>query len=194
MSTALDWINGICWSIVYLIAIVAGIRKKTYCIPAVCICLNFSWEFWVVLVRIMEQSPLSSGFVSQLLWLILDVGVLWTWMRDGQGVSIKKKWMLLIGAAALMAAVTVGAGRWLEAAFSINLIMSVAFLYQTDQQVYRSAPIAFLKCIGTFAATILNGMIDRNLFALAIGGMCLIADVCYINDLWKNKKYNGVNQ
>lgn len=186
METILDWISGISWGLVYLVALCIGIRKKTYCIPAGCICLNFSWEVWVVVVRIVQHSSLNSGFISQILWLILDIGVLYTWIRFANGSVLRKVW-LIIGALILMSMATLVFGFWAETAFVINLIMSVFFLFQIDKQMHSSMLIALLKCIGTLPATILNGIIHGNYLILAIGGLCLIADVYYIYDIWKQK-------
>lgn len=79
MEVILDWISGISWTLVYALAIYHGIKEARYCIPAVCICLNFSWELLAVMARAFTHSPLDSGFISQILWLVLDVGVLFTW-------------------------------------------------------------------------------------------------------------------
>lgn len=188
MHVILDWISGMSWTLVYALAMYHGIRKETYCIPAVCICFNFSWEMWTVLVRVCNRSALDSGFISQLLWLVLDVGVLYTWFRYASGISWKKKMTLLLGAAVIMAGATLCAGFWEESAFVINLIMSVAFLFRVDRQIFRSLPIALLKCLGTLPAAILNGILYRNFFVLAIGGLCLFADLLYIYEILKDHK------
>lgn len=186
MEVVLDWISGISWTLVYITAICIGINKKTYCVPGISICLNISWELWVVLIRVKQRSSLDSGFVSQLLWLILDFGVLYTWIRYAKE-SDWKKVLLLFGAAVAMAVIELGVGLWAEAAFAINLIMSVTFLFRLDKKTFVSLPIAVLKCLGTLPATILNGVLYKDGFVLAIGGLCLIADVYYIYDIWKQK-------
>ena len=188
MEVILDWISGISWTLVYALAIYHGIRKKTYCIPAVCICLNFSWELLVVAVRVLTRSPMDSGFISQLLWLALDVGVLYTWLRYASEPPWKKKIVLFLTAAAVMATATLYAGFWEESAFIINFIMSVAFLFRMDKGIFCSLLIAILKCVGTLPATILNGMLNRNLLILTIGGLCLLADLLYIHDIMRTKK------
>lgn len=186
MEAALDWTSGIAWTLVYIVAIYIGISKKTYCIPAACICLNFNWEALVVLVRVIQRSPLNSGFISQILWLVLDIGVLFTWILHN-GSRTWKKTVLFIGSAILMAISTLVFGLWAEAAFTINLIMSMAFLFRLDKQMYSSMLIAILKCIGTLPATILNGLLYDNTLILAIGGLCLIADVYYLFELLQRK-------
>ena len=183
METALDWVSGIAWSAAYILAILFGCRKKTYAIPALCICLNFSWELWVVMARMMQHSPFNSGFVSQLLWLVLDIGVLLTWLCFGSQ-PIWKKLLLFLFAAAGMALFTFVADLWAETAFVINAIMSVVFLFRLDRQIHTSLSIAVLKCIGTFPATILNGILHKHLLILTIGGLCLLADLLYIYELW----------
>jgi len=186
MEATLDWISGISWMLVYVIAIYLGIQRKTYCIPGICICLNFSWEMLAVLVRVIQHSPLNSGFVSQLLWLIWDVGVLYTWIRFSDRYTWRKM-ILFSGMAIIMVLTTLGLSLWEVTAFTINLIMSVTFLFQLDKQVYPSVLIALLKCVGTLAATVLNGVVYRNYLILAIGGLCLFADLCYLYEIWKCK-------
>lgn len=189
MAEALDWISGIAWTIVYAVAVYIGIQKKTYCIPSICICLNFNWELFAVLVRIWQHSSLNSGFISQLLWLVLDAGVLYTWICYGAD-AIQRKFSVLFLSAFCMAAITVGANLWAHAAFSINLIMSVAFLFGMDKRMYPSLFVALAKCVGTFSATILNGVLNRDYFILSIGGLCMIADLWYIFDWLACSKSN----
>ncbi len=184
----LDWSSGIAWTLTYLIAVYVGFRKKAYCIPAICICLNFSWELFVVSMRIVEKSSFNSGFVSQLLWLILDIGVLCTWLRYGIKVAFKKKLFMLCSSILAMAVATVGLGLWDVAAFAINLIMSVSFLFRLDKRVPILLSVAILKCLGTLPATILSGVLHTNILIITVGGLCLIADLWYIYEIWVNRK------
>lgn len=192
MLTILDWFSGICWALVYILAICLGIRKKTYYIPAVCICLNISWEILVVLARVYQASPLDSGFVSQILWLLLDIGVLATWLRYATNRSFIRKCMMFCGTIIIMMIFTLGLGLWKETAFLINLIMSVSYLFRIDKQIQLSLPIAILKCVGTLAATILNGVLLNDWFILLIGGLCFIADVYFIYEIARRGEAIGI--
>ena len=182
MSEVLDWISGISWSCVYAVAFCFGIRKECYCIPAICVCLNFSWEACVVLQRILYNSPLDSGFIIQLLWFVLDIGVMYTWFKYSP-MKASFKLLLFAGAAVAMVMVTLVIGLWEYVAFAINLLMSVVFLFHLDRHIYPLQSIAVFKCIGTLAATFLNGILLRDLVIFAIGGSCFLADILYIIEL-----------
>lgn len=188
MNAALDWISGIAWSLVYLLSIGLGVRKKTYCIPAVCICLNFSWEIWVVLIRVLGDFSIFSGSISQLLWLVLDIGVLFTWFKYEKKMTTREKYQLLFLSVIAMAVACLGLGKWSESAFVINLVMSIAFLFQWDKNVYPSIGIAILKCLGTAPATVLNGISRKDFLITLIGGLCLIADIFYIFEVMRSRK------
>ena len=90
-----------------------------------------------------------------------------------------------------MAAAVLGLGRWEETAFIINLIMSVLFLFPGSRQVYPSLPIAILKCLGTLSATFLHGIVQDDFLILTIGGLCLIADICYIYEVLMDQKLHS---
>lgn len=187
MIAVLDWTSGFCWSLVYLIATFIGIRQRTYCIPSICICLNFSWEIWIVLVRIFSFLPMDIGFIIQILWAVLDIGVVYTWFRFSTMV-LRKKVHMFVAVVLIMAIVTVFARLWSIVAFGINLFMSIAFVVQLDKQVHPSFVIALLKCIGTLAATVLNGIIMRDYVILLLGMLSLIMDLYYIIDLRLTRK------
>ena len=180
MNAALDWISGISWSLVYVIAIIIGIRKKALGIPAVNICLNICWESCVVIARVIGRSEFDSGFISQLLWLGLDIGLLCVFFKHANWLPVLKKLVYLGGAAISMVLCTWMLGLWAETAFAINLIMSIFFLWSNHKRVFSSLTIAVLKFVGTLSATILNGIIHQDYIIVALGGLCFIADICYI--------------
>ncbi len=70
----LDAVQFACWCCVYLYAIRNGFRYRTWCIPAVSICINFSWELWSVVLRLRSGS-VNYGLWVSAVWLLLDVGV-----------------------------------------------------------------------------------------------------------------------
>lgn len=190
MEITLDWISGICWGLVYLLAIVFGLKNKTICIPSVCICLNFSWELLCVIFRLVARMPMDRGYIIHVVWALLDLGILLLWFRYSSEGAFYKKILILFGISIVMLGVTCLLGYWIEIAFAINLIMSVLFLLNIDKTGYAySLSIAVLKCVGTLSATILYGLIYKNIFALSIGGMCLIADIIYIVGLIKHRVY-----
>lgn len=181
MSEALDWTCGIGWSIAYIVAIAVGLRHKTYCIPRLSICMNLSWEFWAVVSRLQSGSALSSGFISQLLWLFLDLGVLLTWLLHEKDYQLKKKLLMFVFVFLSVFLWAFFFNGWLSSVFIINLLMSVEFLLTVGNGNFRSSrTVAVFKLIGTAAATILNGYVIWNSAILWIGGCCLILDTCYL--------------
>ena len=176
----LDACMGICWSLVYILAIALGIQQKTWCIPAVSICLNFSWEFWVVTFRLIHGGASGLAFYTQLGWLILDIGVLLTlicyfpkkhFVFVGLVVSLMIGWVLLFRL------------EWfLEFAFLDNALMSLLFIRRKlrDGTKGDSRLIGEAKLLGTLSSTVLEGVLRRNFFALYVGGICLILDAYYL--------------
>lgn len=178
MIVALDWCSGICWSLVYAFATVQGFRKQTYCIPCLCICLNFSWEILVVTQRCLSGSYYELGFAAQVLWLLLDIGVLMTWMLFDRKKTFFVKIAVFAGAFVMMYCWAFWADMWAHSAFSINLLMSILFICRKTG-VWSLKSVALLKMIGTAAATVLNGFLFQDAVILWIGGLILILDVYY---------------
>ena len=191
MNTALDLISGISWSIVYVTAFILGIKHKTWYIPRLAICQNFSWEFWMVTKRIRAGSPFSIAFIIQLSWLVLDLGVLFTWLKyDRKDIKrVLKNAILLLLIFTMMYLFALHAERWEVSAFLINIIMSVAFIVREErgEDLYPSRVIAIAKMIGTLSATILNGIVFRNLVLLWLGGLCFIFDCSYLRMICKRQ-------
>lgn len=191
MITALDVTSGICWSIVYITAIFLGFLRKSWYIPKLAICQNLTWELLVVVNR-LQSGSYGIAFIIQLVWLLLDIGVLLTWLlydRKETFSSIKKIGLLLTVFLA-MYMLTSRAGKWEFAAFLINAIMSVGFvlwLFQEKTQ-HSSTVIAVAKLLGTLTATILNGWIWWNPLLLWLGGLCFLLDGYYLIVSLCNKK------
>ena len=191
MNTALDVTSGFCWSIVYLMAMILGFQRKTWYLPKLAICQNFVWELLVVISRVQSGSY-GVAFVIQLVWLLLDIGVLITWLRyDRTG---RRPWPqkagLLLAVLAAMYLLVYRAGQWEFAAFLINAIMSTGFVLRTLQDGFYqgSIVIAAAKLVGTLAATILNGWIWWNPVLLWLGGLCFMLDGYYfITILYKKR-------
>lgn len=183
MTTLLDFACGFSWTAAYIAAIVCGYRHKTWCIPALSICMNFSWELCAVLNRVMEGSVSGLPFAIQLSWLIFDVGIFASWLLfDRKSKKLKYRNLLLFAAVFIAVCWTTWiAEQWEFSVFLINVIMSAEFIYRlsVDDSKWTSRTIAITKLIGTLAATTLNGLIFRNLTVLWLGGICLILDGYY---------------
>jgi hypothetical protein len=70
------------WLVLYVLAIVQGLRERTYSIPLVAIAANFSWELIAAVYRV---APVRLWHLGDILWLCLDALVVWTLLRYGKG-------------------------------------------------------------------------------------------------------------
>ena len=180
MLVILDWINCIAWSLAYIAAIIIGIKRRTWCIPGVAICVAFSWELLIVIFQLLHGELLSRGFLIQSIWLALDIPILLIWLLLSH---MRWKNLLVLGATMgitfLMAYTT---ENWAQWAFAINLLISLAFIWRKvrDRSPWTSLWIACCKLIGTLAATIGDGLLNKNPIILWLGGLCLLADIYYI--------------
>lgn len=193
MFQVLDLINGIGWSLTYIAAIILGIKNRTWCLPSLAICQNFAWELLVVIDRMQNNAFHSMSFVIQLTWLLLDIGILLTWLCfDSQnGRKYAPKIALFLSVFGLMYILAYRLSHWEIMAFWINAIMSAAFIYRkaVDSSKWTSKLISITKLIGSLAATIGNGLLQRNPFLLWIGGLCFILDLYYVLMLYR-KEYS----
>ena len=189
MGVLLDTCSGVCWSIVYATAIVLGVRHKTWFIPAVSICINLSWEFWVVVFRFIHGGAEGRAFWIQFIWLLLDIGVFLTLVCNntkkriclsGLAVALLFGWLLLFWL-----------DWWVEFAFIDNALMSFLFILHWRKDGGRSASrlIAGMKLIGTLSATLFEGIFCWSFLALYVGGICLILDAHYLRLV--NRKAKG---
>lgn len=192
MNMFLDFACGFSWTIAYIVAIVHGFRHKTWCIPALSICMNLSWEFCAVWNRLMIGAASGLPFTMQLSWLIFDLGILAGWLLFDRksGKQLCRNLMLLTIVFAIVFWATRIQGAWEFSVFLINVIMSVEFILrlEKDDSGWTSRIIAVAKLIGTSAATILNGLFLGNMIVIWLGGICLMLDSYYIFRLIKFNK------
>ena len=180
----LDVSCGFFWGLAYLAAIILGFKNRTFYIPALSICMNFSWEFWVVVSRISRGEFLTVALAIQLLWLIFDVGIILTWQlfRKKERFAHSKDLCCFLCVFILVYFWAFLGSNWELSVFVINLIMSLDFIFRLrlDDSKHTSFFIAVTKLLGTFAATALNGLLYRNAMICWLGGLCLIMDIYYI--------------
>jgi hypothetical protein len=69
------------WLVLYILAIVGGLRAKSYEVPLVAIAANFSWELIAAVYRV---APVRLWHIGDVLWLGLDAGIVWTVLRYGR--------------------------------------------------------------------------------------------------------------
>lgn len=194
-------LSGICWSIVYIELVYLGFKDKTYGMPFIALALNFAWEVIHSYIG-FNNSPGNIQNYITLIWLILDIGVVYTYLIYGKNFfqnNISKRyfipWTMLICLMAFVLeyyfVVEFGDLGELYSAFLQNLIMSILFIHllvtRTDTKG-QNLTIAINKWIGTLAPTILFGIIAGNKLLLVIGIFCSVFDILYIYFLNAAKK------
>jgi hypothetical protein len=208
LSITIIVFGGVCWMLVYIEGIRLGLRDRSYAIPFWALVLNLAWE---LVNAIGEYWFFGSVLLTWIiiLWLVLDLGILYTYIRFGRQespVALGANWFwpwlvlaLVVGLIVQLAFIdTFGflVGRT-YAAFLQNLLMSVLFIVMLANRGHhggQSLVIAVSKWLGTLAFTILFGVIGEagtfatpSRFILMLGLLCAVFDVLYIVLLWRMK-------
>ena len=125
------------WLVAYVLVIRAGHRDKTYAIPLVPICLNFTWEFMDSFVL---PDPIALWKWVDRAWFLLDVAILGQLLRYGRRAQIVPEIQASFYVVVVVTLLLAFFGQYsfvttfhdtlgFIAAFAINLIMSVLFLF-----------------------------------------------------------------
>ncbi|HKP47464.1 MAG TPA: hypothetical protein VJT50_12765 [Pyrinomonadaceae bacterium] len=83
IKVLLTVISGVCWTIVYVLAIRVGLKDKSYAIPFYALALNFAWELLYTFYG-FKINGLNVQNVFSAIWLTFDVGILYTYFKYGQ--------------------------------------------------------------------------------------------------------------
>lgn len=199
MQVFLAVLSGLCWTAVYVEAIRIGIRQKTYAMPLVALALNLAWEFTYAVVGLntwATNGDLGNTIAaSALFWGLLDLGILWTYLRFGRSdwPSHLPRWtfaawtalvLLLAEGVQLAYLWQFGAERGgTYAAYGQNLAMSLLFLgfwVARGGNRGQSVVIAAGKLLGTLAPTISFGYLGGNIFIGIVGSFILLLDAIYV--------------
>jgi hypothetical protein len=183
-------LSGLAWGIVYVAAIRAGLRDKTYAMPLFALGLNLSWEALYAVVSLTTGGEvLFQGFIDAL-WAVLDCGILYTYLRYGRFGTrwIFTTWTVaaLVVSFALQLLFLNEFGQRMGSAYSAflqNLLMSILFInmFVTRRgSSGQSLLIAVAKWIGTLAPTIAFGVLGHSVFFLVTGVLCSLFDLAYI--------------
>ncbi|MFJ7272570.1 hypothetical protein ACIQV3_39075 [Streptomyces sp. NPDC099050] len=193
MDLFLTLVSGVAWTAVYVEAIRVGLRDRTYAMPVAALALNFAWESTYA-VREFSVGVSAQGIVN-VVWALADIVIVYTYLRYGRAElpgfvtrPLFAVWTVLLFASAF-------AVQWLflahfghhdasrYSAFLQNLLMSglfIAFYASRRGRLGQSLVIAVAKWIGTFAPTILFGVIEDAPFILGLGLLCAVFDLAYI--------------
>jgi hypothetical protein len=154
------------WIVVYILVAIDSHRRKTYGIPLVAICLNFTWE---AMAAFVWPNPITVFHVAEYAWFAVDVVIVYFLLRygrDQQVIPEIKEWFYpVVGATMVLAA----AGQYFFTrtiydplgyvlAFTINLVMSALFIFMYFTRRDASPAtirIAWLKMIGTLGTCVM---------------------------------------
>jgi hypothetical protein len=147
------------WLVLYVVAIVEGLRRRTYAVPLVAIAANFSWELIAAVYRV---APVALWHIGDVLWLGLDAGIVWTLLRYGpnqqQIPEIRRAFYPLVALTFVLALVTQVAleqaldDQWgFLDAYLISVMMSILFFFMYFARRMKddlSYVIAWCKFLG----------------------------------------------
>lgn len=169
MAAWYNWVGGVgaaCWLVAYIITIIGSFRSKTYGIPLLAICLNFTWE---LMDTFTLSDPILLWKVIDYLWFSMDVLIVYQLFKFGAGeqkIAELRRGFSMIAAATLILAF-IGQYAWvttihdtlgLVLAFVINLVMSALFISfffeRRDSGRGLSLPVAWLKMLGTALSSV----------------------------------------
>lgn len=153
------------WTATYVLVIIKGFREKTYGIPMMNICLNFSWEFIFSFVY-PDPNPVRTWLYR--FWFIPDILILYQLIRYGrENQSIPEirenfnlAWISTLVLSFLFIYLFVefyGDTTGTEVAFLINAWMSIGFVFMYFFRRDRrglSLPAAWTKMLGTAIASV----------------------------------------
>jgi hypothetical protein len=169
MADWYNWVGGVgavCWLFAYIITIIHGFRGKTFGIPFLAICLNFTWE---LMDSFTLSDPIFLWRMIDYLWFSMDVLIVYQLFRFGraeQKIPELRQGFYWILPITLLGAF-VGQYAWvttyhdtlgLMLAFVINLVMSALFLSfffeRRDSGRGLSLSVAWLKMLGTALSSV----------------------------------------
>jgi hypothetical protein len=183
-------VSGLAWGVVYVAAIRAGMRDRTYAMPLFALGLNLSWEALYAVVSLATGGEVLFQGVIDALWAVLDCGILVTYLRYGR---FGTRWVFgtwtvgaLVTSFVLQLLFLHEFGSRMGSAYSAflqNLLMSILFInmFVTRRGASgQSLLIAVAKWIGTLAPTIAFGVLGHSVFFLVCGALCTLFDLAYI--------------
>lgn len=199
MAIALAIISGVCWTLVYVVGFRVGVRDRTYAMPVFALGLNLAWEVLYAGDGLLRWAGLGAFGQTQtvvnVVWVVFDVLLVWTFFRFGTHAwpQLGRSLVIFLGVAALVVGAVVQGVFYVEfgrelapvyAAFAQNLLMSVLFvdlLLRRGGPAGQSMVIAWAKLVGTLAPTVSLGFLSGfNLYVVGFGLLCLVFDALYV--------------
>ena len=130
------------WLVLYVLAIIEGFRGRTYAIPLLAICANVTWE---LIAAVWRVAPVRLWHYGDILWLGLDVVVVFTLLRYGrarQTIPEIQSWYYAVVVGTFLLAFVVQyslesalSDRWgFLDAYIISVMMSALFFFMYFQR------------------------------------------------------------
>ncbi len=164
----LDFVGDILWSVVYLLLIFGAFRDRRIGIPAIAICLNFTWEIAFTLV----QRPEGIRLYTQLFWLVLDAIIVYQLFVFGERRPLSKRHFNLVFSVGLLMSFTgqmVYLQQSLESdpsgsllAYGINVVMAFAFVMMFFERV--DSEWNWIACSVAWGKMLATGIITVSVF------------------------------
>jgi hypothetical protein len=154
------------WLVAYVLVIRRGAIDRTYAIPFVAICLNFTWE---AMDSFFLPDPVPFFEWVDRAWFLLDCAIVWQLVRYGKKEQtipeIRNNFYAVVAGTMVLA--FVGQYAFVDtfhdtlgfiAAFVINFVMSVLFVFfffaRRDDRRGLSLGAAWCKLLGTALASV----------------------------------------
>lgn len=191
---ALVGISGVCWSIVYIACIRLGFKQRVCAMPLFALALNIAWEGIYAGMDFFVRGEVSAQAIANAAWFLLDIAIVVTHFKFGAQACrtpMERRffvpWSVLVFAVCfvfqvLFIAVFGDVEGEKYSAYLQNAVMSICFLYMLRERGGsrgQSQVVAWCKCLGTLAPTVIGGM-EGNLFIVVTGVVCFVFDVVYI--------------
>jgi len=148
------------WTAAYVLIIIKGFKDRSYGVPMVALCLNFSWEFLFSFV--WPDSNMVRTWLYRF-WFIPDAVIVWQLFRYGREAQVipevRKYFPAWTTVSMILSFLTIYCfvefyrdRTGTEIAFLINTWMSIAFVFfYFNRRDLRgiSIPAAWCKMLGT---------------------------------------------
>lgn len=207
MQTIILTVGGIFWVLTYVFIVSKGFKDKTYGMPVIALCINFSWEF--IFSFIQPHSP-PQLFINYL-WFGLDTIIVFQFFKycknefpSLSSLKIYSAFGLMTIAAfstILLSAILLGDLRGVYIAFGQNLLMSILFVIMFLKRGKglrgQSIFIAVFKMLGTGLTSIyfyLNEPASQSSFVLpSLFASIFVFDLLYVILIADNYRKNNIS-
>lgn len=182
----LDLLGDVLWMVTYLLLIWIAFRDRVPGIPAIAICLNFTWE---LVYTVAHPPPNKVHLIVQLFWLALDCVIVYQVFRFGNRPPMTKRHYnigFLVGIVLAFFGHLIYLQHYAETdpygsvlAYFINLVMSLTFItmfYDRPDRKGISQSVAWTKMLATAVITLSVFLQFRN--DIRPVGMMLYLGLC----------------